>query len=73
MFDSESLRPVIIAMVIYLALINLVPIVIKKPTGVKALDDIVLLLISQKGSLMSGTILIGLIVLLTGYVQEYTE
>jgi hypothetical protein len=73
MFDSESLRPVIISMVIYLALVNLVPKLVQKPTGVKVVDDIVLLLISQKGSLMSGTILIGMIVYLTMYAQEYFE
>ena len=73
MFDSDSLRPIIISMVIYLALVNFVPKLIQKPTGVKVVDDIVLLLISQKGSLMSGTILIGLIVYLTGYAQEYFE
>jgi len=71
MFDADTLRPVIVSMVIYIVLVNLVPRLVKKPTGVKVLDDVVLLLISQKGSIMSGTILTGLIVYLTGYFQEY--
>jgi len=71
MFDSETLQPVIVAMVLYIAIVNLVPRIVKKPTGVKVLDDLVLLIISQQGSLMSGTILIGLIVYLTKYAQAF--
>ncbi len=58
-------------MVVYITLVVLVPKIIKKPTGIQFVDDIVLLLISQKGSLMSGTILVGLIVYLSKYVQDY--
>ena len=71
MFDSESLTPVIAAMVVYLALVVLVPKIIKEPTGIKVVDDVVLLLIAQKGSLMSGTILIAIVVFLSKYVQGY--
>lgn len=71
MFDSETLNPVISSMAVFLCLVVLVPKIIKEPTGIKVIDDIVLLLISQKGSLMSGTILIGLIVFLSKYVQDY--
>ena len=71
MFDSETLTPVIASMATYIALVVLVPKIIKEPTGIKVIDDIVLLLISQKGSLMSGTILIGLIVYLSRYIQDY--
>jgi len=70
MFDSETLSPVIAAMSVYLAIVILVPKLIKEPTGIKFIDDLVLLLISQKGSLMSGTILIGLVVFLSKYVQD---
>jgi hypothetical protein len=69
--DSETLNPVIAAMAVYLALVLVVPKIIKKPTGIQFVDDVVLLLISQKGSLMSGTILVGLIVYLSKYVQDY--
>jgi len=71
MFDADTLQPVVVSMALYLALVNLVPRIITKPTGIKVIDDIVLLLISQKGTIMSGTILVGIIVYLTGYVQNY--
>jgi hypothetical protein len=62
---------VIAAMAAYLVLAILVPKVIKEPTGIKVIDDIVLLLISQRGSLMSGTILIGIIVYLATFLEDY--
>lgn len=70
MFDQESLRPVIIAMALYITLATLVPKIINKPTGIQVIDDLVMTLIAQKSSLMSGTILIGLIVLATNYIQD---
>ena len=70
MFDQESLRPVIIAMALYITLATLVPQIIKKPTGIQVIDDLVMTLIGQKSSMMSDTILIGLIVLATTYIQE---
>jgi hypothetical protein len=69
MFDSETLRPVIIAMALYLALSILVPKVITKPTGVKVVDDEVMYLLAQKGFLMSGVILIGIIMYGTNYIS----
>jgi len=68
--DQDSLRPVIIAMAIYLTLAIVLPQIIKKPTGIQPVDDIVMTLIAQKGSLMSGTILIGLVVLATNYIEN---
>jgi hypothetical protein len=68
--DQETLRPVIIAMALYLTLATLVPRILKKPTGVKAIDDIVMSFIAQKGSLMSGTMIIGIVVLGTNYIQD---
>lgn len=70
MLDQETLRPVIIAMALYIAISILIPRIIKKPTGIKALDDLVMTIISQQDSLMSGTILIGIIILATNYIQE---
>jgi hypothetical protein len=70
MLDQESLRPVIIAMALYITISILLPRVIKKPTGIQVVDDLVMTTIVQKDSLMSGTILIGLIVLATNYIQE---
>ena len=68
--DQETLRPVIIAMALYIALNIIVHRIVKKPTGIKAIDDLVMTMIAQQDSLMSGTILIGLVVLGTNYIQE---
>ena len=69
MFDSETLRPVIIAMALYLALSILVPKIVTKPTGVKIVDDEVMYLLAQKGFLVSGVILIGIIMYGTNYIS----
>ena len=68
--DQESLRPVIIAMAVYLTIATVVPRVVKKPTGIQPIDELVMTLIAQKGSLMSGTIIIGLVVLATNYIED---
>ena len=70
MLDQETLRPVIIAMALYLALSQLIPELFKKPTNIKIIDDIVAMLIAQRGSLTSGTILTGSIVSVTNYVND---
>lgn len=68
--DQETLRPVIIAMALYISIHILVPRVIKKPTGINPIDEIIMTIMSQQGSLTSGAILVGLIVLGTNYIQE---
>ena len=68
--DQETLRPVIIAMALYLAINILVPRILKKPTGIKPIDDLVMTMIAQQDTLMNGTILIGLVVPGTNYIQE---
>lgn len=68
--DQETLRPVIIAMALYIFIHILTPRVIKKPTGINPLDEIIMTIMSQQGSLTSGAILVGLIVLGTNYIQE---
>ena len=68
--DQETLRPVIIAMALYIALNIIVPRILKKPTGIKPIDDIVMTMIAQQDSLMNGAIVIGLVVLGTNYIQE---
>ena len=70
MLDQDTLRPVIIAMALYVTITTLIPRIVKKPTGVQAVDDLVMTIISQKGSMMSGTMLIGLIILATNYIQD---
>jgi hypothetical protein len=70
MLDQESLRPVIIAMVLYIIISTLVPRIVKKSTGVQVVDDLVMKIIAEKGSMMSGTILIGIIILATNYIED---
>jgi RsiW-degrading membrane proteinase PrsW (M82 family) len=70
MFDSESLRPVIIAMTLYVLIAHFVPQLAKKPTGVKMVDDVIMFLITQKGAITSGTIVVGVITYLTNYIND---
>ena len=70
MLDQESLRPVIIAMSLYIIIASLVPRFVTTPTGIGFIDDIVMSLIVQKDSMMSGTIIIGVIVFATNYIQD---
>ena len=70
MLDQDTLRPVIIAMALYVTITTLIPRIVKKPIGVQVIDDLVMTIISQKGSMMSGTILIGLIILATNYIED---
>jgi hypothetical protein len=70
MLDQDTLRPVIVSMALYISIATLVPILFKKPTSVKFVDDITLSIIRQKEMLMSGTIIIGLITLGTNYINE---
>jgi hypothetical protein len=70
MFDTETLRPVIIGMTVYIILANTLPKVVKEPTGFKAFDELTMLLIAQKGSMMAGAILAGLVVYLANYINE---
>lgn len=69
MFDSDTLRPVIIGCALYLVFSVMVPRLVKKPTGIKIIDDLIMYLVAQKGFLMSGTILVGLVVYLSNYVN----
>ena len=70
MLDQESLRPVIIAMALYITISILVPRIVTKPTGIQVVDDLIMKIIAEKDSMMSGTILIGLIILATNYIQD---
>ena len=57
-------------MALYIAVNMLLPRIITKPTGVQPVDELVMTSIAQRDSLMSGTILIGLIVFGTNYIQD---
>jgi uncharacterized membrane protein len=69
MFDQDTLRPVIIAMSLYIIVSVLVPRYVTKPTNIETIDDIVAFLVAQKGSIMSGTILMGLLIFIANYVD----
>lgn len=64
MFDTETLRPVIIAMTFYIVIVKMVPEILKKPTGLKLIDEINMSLISQQGFIMQNAIIVGIITLL---------
>ena len=70
MLDQDTLKPVIISMIVYLLVAKMIPEIIKKPTGVTFIDDVNMMLIAQKGSLTSGALLTGVVVFITGYIQE---
>lgn len=69
MLDQDTLRPVIIAMSLYLITSVVVPRFATTPTNIEVIDDIVAFLVAQRGSVMSGTILMGLLVLATNYID----
>ena len=70
MLDQDTLKPVIISMIVYLLVAKMIPEIIKKPTGVTFIDDVNMMLIAQKGSLTSSAILTGLVVFIAGYVES---
>ena len=68
--DQDTLKPVLISMIVYLVIAKMISDIIKKPTGISFIDDINMLLIAQKGSLTAGAILTGIIVFVTGYIES---
>ena len=70
MLDQETLRPVIIGMALYLAISQIVPEILKNQLILRFIDDIVAMLIAQRGSLTSGAILTGMIILVTNYIND---
>ena len=68
--DQGTLKPIVISMIVYLVLAKMIPETIKKPTGISFIDDINMMLIAQKGSLTSGALFTGVVVFITGYIQE---
>jgi len=61
MLDQDTLRPVIISMILYILLSVSIPKYVTKPTGIRLIDDIITYLITQKGNIASGTILVGVV------------
>jgi uncharacterized membrane protein len=69
MFDQGTLRPVIIAMSLYIITSVTIPRFATKPTNIEIIDDIVAFLVAQRGSVMSGTILMGLLIFASNYID----
>jgi hypothetical protein len=55
------------ALVINFLLVYIVPRLIKKPTGIQVVDDVVLFLNSQKGFLLASSIVVAIVVYLSHY------
>ena len=70
MFDSVTLRPVIISMVLFMLIVKGLPNVLKEPTNIKTVDDVTMLAVTLDSFMMPGVILIGLLTFFTGYVNE---
>ena len=70
MLEEGTLRPVIIAMALYLIISYISTDVLKKPTNVKPIDETIAMMITQKGFLVYATILTGLIVYLSKYISD---
>lgn len=70
MLEEGTLRPVIIAMALYLIISYISTDVLKKPTNVKPVDETIAMMITQKGFLVYATILTGLIVYLSNYISD---
>jgi hypothetical protein len=68
MFDQETLRPVIVSMIVYLVMAKMIPKIFKKPVDIEFIDDIVKFFIIQDGMLSSGAIVTGLIVYITNQI-----
>lgn len=66
-------KPVILAALINIIAIAFIPRLITKPTNIKILDDLVLFLNTQKGSLVTSTVYACLLVLGVEYAMQYTE
>ena len=65
-----KLQSSIIAMALFIAITYAAPKVIKEPTNVKPIDDLVKMSIVQREYMMTGTILIGIIAFLTDYFMK---
>jgi len=70
LLDQENLRPVMVAMAVYIAIVMVTTRLITRPVGIKAVDDLILYVKAQESQMMSGTILTGLIVLATNYIVQ---
>jgi hypothetical protein len=66
-------KPVIVAVIINALLITLIPKVLTKPTNIKIIDDIVVFLNMQKGSLLTSSAYIAILMVAIEYAMQYSE
>lgn len=64
------MRPVLLSMVIFYLLMIMTPKIIKKPTGIKIIDETVMYLVATESFVVPGVLLTGLVTYLTAYVDE---
>lgn len=64
-------NPVIVSMLVYLVMSQLIPKLISSPTGIGPIDDMVILLLSQQKSLVPGTLIVGLSVLIALRIIDF--
>lgn len=60
----------IIGMALFIAITYSAPLIIKSPTNIKPVDDLVKMSIVQREYMMTGVILAGLIVYLSEYIKK---
>jgi len=66
-------KPVIMAIIINAVLITIIPKVLTKPTNIKIIDDLVVFLNMQKGSLMTSSAYVILLMVAVEYAMQYSE
>lgn len=70
MININDIRPVIIAMAVYIMLSHLLPKVLTKPTKIQVVDDVVEYSAVQRKSLIPGAIMAGIVVYLTMLINQ---
>jgi uncharacterized membrane protein len=68
--DTElNFRPALVGAALFVLIVNLIPKIITKPTGIKIIDDLVMYLLSIKDSLLPGSIVAALVVFGANYID----
>ena len=65
--DSESLRPVLIGMTLFIILSKIKP---AKKTNIEIVDDAFVIIDRQQDKLMSGVLLIGVLIFASNYINQ---
>lgn len=68
MMDQETLRPVIIAMALYILMAKFARHM--RPTGLQPVDDVTSMMIANEGNVLGGVVMVGLITLAANLINE---